>query len=232
MRLSRRDGTAELAVEDTGEGIAPEFLPSVFERFRQANGGLTRVHGGMGTGLALVKQLVELHEGEVRVASAGLGQGAQFRVVLPRRAAAPVNAFGSAQTTSPALEGVRILVVDHCEDSVEMLALLLEGEGADVVSATSGAQALGHAGERDFDLIISDISMPEMDGYQLIQRLREQPRHASTPAMALTGFARIEDKNLAFEAGFNAHATKPLDFTKVLKLARHELGLEAALASG
>jgi PAS domain S-box-containing protein len=215
------DGTdAEFVVEDNGEGIEPGFLAHVFEPFRQGDAGTTRAHGGLGIGLALVQQLVQLHEGRVEAYSAGVSRGARFSVYLPLyRAPEAVETRRSAPARAQ-LTGARLLIVDDTEDSVEMLGLLLSGEGASVVTAASGEEALRAAENNDFDLIISDISMPGMDGYELVRRLRASVRHASTPAIALTGFGREEDIASAREAGFDAQMTKPLDFQSLIDKAR------------
>lgn len=225
VRLSRAGDSACLVVEDTGQGIEADFLPHVFEMFRQSNAGTTRAHGGMGIGLALVRQLVELHGGQVAAYSAGVGCGARFTVKLPLHL---TPASATALTPKPqngnALSGARILVVDDSQDSLEMLRFLLIGEGATVTTATNGAEGLQIARAGEFDLIISDISMPVMDGYDLLKNLRAaELRYASIPAIALTGFGRTEDVERARLAGFTTHLTKPLDFDHLLRLARGTL---------
>jgi len=181
----------------------------------------TRKQGGMGIGLALVRQLTELHGGRAEVYSEGPGLGARFTVRLPLHSAALVdrNTAPPAQTTGE-LSGMRILVVDDTQDSLDVLRLLLAGEGAEVEVALSGAEGLSAVGNSDFDLVISDISMPEMDGYEFLQALRANPRYTNTPAIALTGFGRDEDVERARQAGFTTHLTKPLDFDNLVKLAR------------
>jgi two-component system CheB/CheR fusion protein len=223
VRLGEAAGNAELVVEDTGEGIAPEFLPHVFEMFRQADAGTTRAHGGLGIGLALVRQLCELQGGRVEAESSGLGCGSRFIVQLPLHAVAPSAQTPEQRAARLELRGARVLVVDDTEDSVEMLRLLLASEGAEVVGAASGQEALAAASGGRFDLIVSDISMPVMDGYELIRRLRDMVEYAGTPAIALTGFGRDEDVQRARQAGFSAQLTKPLDFARFLGLARAAL---------
>jgi PAS domain S-box-containing protein len=223
VRLTERNGRAELVVEDTGQGIAAEFLPHVFEMFRQADAGTTRAHGGLGIGLALVRQLCELHDGRVDAESAGLGFGARFIVQLPLNTTA-VSERPRPTAAAPAeLRGARVLVVDDTEDSVEMLRLLLCSEGAEVVGVSSGEAALAAAQAAPFDLIVSDISMPGMDGYELIRRLRATAGYANTPAIALTGFGRDEDIQRSRRAGFDTQLTKPLDFPSFVRLARAAL---------
>jgi PAS domain S-box-containing protein len=225
VRLSREGTAAQLVVEDTGQGIAANFLPHVFEMFRQSEGGITRTHGGMGIGLALVKQLVELHGGHVEAHSDGPGLGARFTVRLPLHttvhSAQPAPKKRKIENSLP---GARILVVDDSEDALEMLSFLLVNEGALVTTATNGKEGLQLALDAEFDLIISDISMPVMDGYDLLKNLRtDQQRYASIPAIALTGFGRTEDVERARQAGFTTHLTKPLDFDHLLQLARGTL---------
>jgi PAS domain S-box-containing protein len=218
--LSRADQEAELVVEDTGQGIEPDFLPHLFEMFRQANTGTTRQHGGMGIGLALVKQLAELHDGRVEAVSQGLGQGAKFTVRLPLDlTSAPADTNPNRQTPTGELAGARILVVDDTRDALELLELLLTGEGAAVATASSGEEGLEAARGANFDLVISDISMPEMDGYEFLRRLRENPGYQETPAIAQTGFGREEDVERARRAGFITHLTKPIDFDHLIRLA-------------
>jgi two-component system CheB/CheR fusion protein len=220
VSLRREGDEARLVVEDNGQGIAPEFLPHIFEMFRQGDARTTRKYGGMGIGLALVRQLTALHGGQVEAYSAGPGQGARFTVRLPLHRALPVDTTrASLPRTAGELSGARILIVDDTQDSVDMLRLLLTGEGATVETALSGAEGLTVASNSDFDLVISDISMPEMDGYEFLQALRANPRHRATPALALTGFGRDEDVERAREAGFTTHLTKPLDFDNLVKLA-------------
>lgn len=221
--LSREDDEAKIVVEDTGQGIDPDFLPCIFDMFRQSDSGITRRHGGLGIGLALVKQLVELHGGEVEACSDGLGRGARFTVRLPlyTMEAEQERAASSLVKAGTELPGANILVVDDSEDSLEMLRLLLTSEGATVTTAADGKEALELARRAEFDLIISDISMPGMDGYNFLRNLRtEMNRYLSIPAIALTGFGRDEDVERARQAGFTTHLTKPLDFEHLLQLAR------------
>jgi signal transduction histidine kinase/ActR/RegA family two-component response regulator len=220
--LSREGQEAVLQVEDDGQGIDEGFLPYVFEMFRQADAKITRSHGGMGIGLALVKQITELHGGSVQAESEGVGKGTRMTVRLPLfDDAAP----SLPPTPSPngQLNGARLLVVDDTPDSIEMMRSLLEIEGASVTAVLSGAEALAAAEHSDFELLISDISMPGMDGYELIRRLREQEGFSDIPAIAITGFGRDEDIQLARAAGFTTHLTKPLDFGVFLKIVNAAL---------
>ncbi len=159
-----------LTVEDSGQGIAPEFLPHVFEIFRQADASIVRKQGGMGIGLALVRQLAELHGGSVKAESEGAGKGARFTVRIPLYKPGLSSLPSEKTGATGALKRKFILVVDDSPETTEMLGKLLELEGAFVESARSGTEALEIAGRKNFDLVISDISMPEMDGYQLLRK--------------------------------------------------------------
>ena len=220
VRVSRDGDQARLSVEDTGQGIEPGFLPHVFDLFRQADGSTIRRYRGLGIGLALVRQLTELHGGRVRAESDGPGRGARFTVWLPLQVAATA-ASGSTSARPPArsLANLRLLVIDDSRDNIEMMRQLLESEGAEVTTAESGAEALRIAEDKDFDLILSDISMPDMNGYQLLRELRTRERTANVPAIALTGFGQAEDEERARAAGFSAQLTKPIDFNELIQVA-------------
>ena len=220
INLSREDDYSVLAVEDSGQGISPEFLPHVFEIFRQADASIVRKQGGMGIGLALVSQLAELHGGNVKAESEGIGKGARFTVRIPLYTPG-VSALPSERTgATGALKKKFILIVDDSSETTEMLGKLLELEGAFVDLAKSGKEALEIAGRRRFDLVVSDISMPEMDGYQLLRSLRELPDMADVPVVALTGYGRTNDIDRARQEGFAEHLTKPLDLDKLLQIVR------------
>ena len=218
VKLAKRNGFAHLAVADTGQGIEPKFLPHVFEIFRQADATISRRHGGMGIGLALVQQLVQLHGGSVTVSSGGAGQGAEFTINLPltTEATEPRKTGGLVQPN--ALTGLRILVVDDSSDTVEMLRTLLEMDGAMVTTAGSGSEALEIIEREIFDVILSDISMPGMDGFELLSRLRKLPNGREVPVLALTGFGRVEDVERAQAEGFFAHITKPVDVGEIVSM--------------
>ena len=211
---------AVLVIKDSGEGIDPAFLPAVFEMFRQGDARSNRKHGGMGIGLALVRQLVELHGGSVTAASEGAGKGAEFEIRIPLSSETRKDVKRIPWAITDALLRMRILVVDDSEDNVEMLRHVLEIEGATVTTATSGAEALRISAEREFDLIVSDISMPEMDGFEFLRRLRAIPMQRDVPALALTGLGRAEDVDRAEAAGFFSHVTKPLDVTRLVQILR------------
>jgi PAS domain S-box-containing protein len=236
LRLERADPYVRITVSDTGCGIAPELLPYLFDRFRQANSSSTRRHGGLGIGLALVKHLVELHGGEVRAESPGEGQGATFTVDLPIRAVrfpTPVHepsprAEGEVKTAAavtladlPSLAGVRALVVDDQDEARELLATVLENRGAEVAAVGSGREALAWLKARlesePPDVFICDIGMPEEDGYTIIRNVRalETSRgihlRRRIPAIALTAFAQPEDRIRTLQAGFQIHVAKPVE---------------------
>ena len=223
VRLTAEGEAARLSVEDTGKGIDAAFLSEVFEMFRQADAGLSRRHGGLGIGLALVRQLVELHSGSVSAESAGSGHGSRFNVWLPAQCRVLEVSPRSDGEPRGSLANVRVLVVDDSEDTTRMLAQLLTLEGAQVATADSGAQALALTDQSRFDVILSDISMPEMDGYELLQALRSRPRSQSIPAIAITGFGQEGDAERARAAGFAAHFTKPVEVAQLIEAARAAL---------
>jgi signal transduction histidine kinase len=224
IRLQRQLGAIELAVADTGNGIAPEFLPHLFERFSQADTSTTRRKGGLGLGLAIVRHLVELHGGHVRVESAGVGRGSTFVVVLPVRALQPTETVDAEPAPAseaappaldphqqPVLEGLRVLVVDDEDDAREILGEALTSYGAIVQTAASAEECLSVLPGFHPDVLVSDIAMPGEDGYALIRRLRTRSESAGIPAVALTAFARPEDVARAMRAGFQRHVAKPVE---------------------
>ncbi|MDH0867113.1 GAF domain-containing protein [Mitsuaria sp. GD03876] len=231
VRVQLRGGEqrADLVVEDTGIGIAPDFLPFVFERFRQADGSMSRRHGGLGLGLSIVRNLVELHGGQVRAESAGEGRGARFVVTLPvigvRDFAGASPEAGAADRTS--LAGARILVVDDDEAVREMVARALALHGAEVLEAGSGAEALARLPDSGVNLLISDIGMPEMTGHELIARVRARSPAPGLRAIALTAFAGEADRQRALDAGFEAHFRKPVDFSALVR-AIQDMGLSVS----
>jgi len=216
--LSRNGKDAHVVVKDTGQGIEPAFLPHVFEMFRQADATISRRHGGMGIGLALVHELVQLHDGSVSVSSAGVGQGAQFTITLPLTHAERELQTSTSVVKPGALDRMKILVVDDSIDTVDMLRHLFEMDGASVKTAGSGADALEIAAQEKFDVILSDISMPGMDGFELLRRLRQIPNCKEVPVLALTGFGRVEDVERAKAEGFYSHITKPVDVAGVVEI--------------
>jgi PAS domain S-box-containing protein len=223
VSLARIDSHAEICVSDTGHGIAAEFLPHIFERFKQADAVTTRSHGGLGLGLAIVKHLVELHGGTVTAASDGKDQGAVFRVQLPlvavMREDVPVlGPSAAARIVAPRLDGLRVLVVDDEFDARTLLTAVLESHGAQVASAASVQETLSQIESFCPDVLVSDIGMPEEDGYSLIRRVRALTKHGpkALPAAALTAYARMEDRSRALLAGFQSHIAKPVDPDELL----------------
>jgi two-component system CheB/CheR fusion protein len=219
IRLGSESGRARIVVEDTGPGVDPQFLPHVFEMFRQADASSSRPHGGMGIGLALVKQLIELHGGSVAAAST-LGRGATFTIELPATAEKDEPAGYSPQEEAGILSNMRILIVDDSADTVEMLRRLFEMDGAVVATASSAPEALEIAGQKDFDAVLSDISMPGMDGFEFVRRLRQLSRHRNVPVLAITGFGRPSDVERAAAEGFFSHVTKPIDVNNLVQMLR------------
>jgi PAS domain S-box-containing protein len=220
VSLTRAGDAAYFTVKDTGQGITPDFIPHVFEIFRQADASSSRRHEGMGIGLALVKQLAELHGGRVSAESPGSGQGATFSVWIPLYFEKADASSVEGPVVTGALTAKSILVVDDSRETTEMLTTLLKTEGARVASARSGEDALRLVRENNFDLVISDISMPAMDGYQLLQEIRAISTAKQVPALALTGYGRSADVERARAAGFTHHLTKPLDITRLLEIVR------------
>jgi len=213
VRTRAAGGEIEITVTDTGQGIDRDFLPFVFDRFRQSDSA--RGSGGLGLGLALVRHLTELHGGTVDAHSDGAGKGATFTVRLPlagARDAAVAAALTRGGARFPSLAGVRVLVVDDDEDARQLLALILEQCRADVVTAASAQDALRQLAERVPDVVISDINMPERDGYAFVRELRTRGGTAPrVPAVALTASARGEDRRRALAAGFDVHVAKPIE---------------------
>lgn len=198
-------------IQDAGQGIAPDFLPFVFERFRQADGSKTRLHGGLGLGLALVKSLVEAHHGKVTAESEGTGRGSRFTVRLPRHRTHVEAVSRQPERVQQQSPHVHLMIVEDDPDTLEMLRATLEARGFRVTACESAAQTLEVASANQVDLIISDIGMPEMDGFQMIEQLREVAGYQNIPAIALSGYASEKDAKAALAAGFNAHVSKPVD---------------------
>ena len=220
VRLEEDGNNIVLKVSDNGQGIDSSFLPHIFEIFRQADSGTNRVQAGMGIGLAVVQQLVELHGGAVTAHSEGRGKGATFTIRLPRSVQAKSTPAPFCDLSGNTLQGMTVLVVDDSEDTTEMVRHLLEISGAVVSAATSGFDALRLAREKEFDVVLSDISMPEMDGFEFLSKLRQLPGKEDLPAVALTGFGRPEDVQRAVREGFFAHLTKPFDIQTLASLLK------------
>jgi signal transduction histidine kinase/ActR/RegA family two-component response regulator len=231
VRLERVNSHTQIVVSDTGQGINAEFLPYVFDRFRQADSTSTRAHSGLGLGLAIVRHLVEMHGGSVRAESEGEGRGATFILDLPVRAVRQetgdeVFAYQSEEDLAgtarePQLQDVRVLVVDNDEDARDLLRKSLEQCGACVTTASSAAEALAALEQARPDVLVSDIGMPGEDGYDLIRAVRalEQKQNGgSLPAVALTAYVREEDRRRAISAGYQEHLTKPVELARLSKL--------------
>jgi signal transduction histidine kinase len=219
VRVWREGDEARVEVSDSGVGIADDFLPHVFERFRQQDGSTTRQYGGLGLGLAIVRALAELHGGWVVAESDGLGHGSRFTFGLP--CAVAVEESGEPETESePTPPLVPVLVVDDSSETLELLELLFKRQGYEVYGAGSAAEAVQRARERRPGIIISDISMPGVDGYTLLAELRRMPGLEAVPAIALTGHAMDEDRARALAAGFAVHIPKPVEPEELLRVVR------------
>lgn len=223
VQLQRINSRVQIRVSDNGSGIPPEFLPFVFDRFRQADSSSTRSHGGLGLGLAIVRHLVELHGGTVSAESPGIGKGATFIVNLPMKAVAvdhttspqrePLINSDDRPNEPQTLNGLRVLVVDDEPDARQLLTTVLSPYGAQVMTAASAAEALAAVPQFHPDVLVSDIGMPKEDGYVLIRQLRGLPpeQGGRIPAVALTAYARSEDRTQALLAGFQLHIPKPVN---------------------
>lgn len=223
VTLASAHEEAVLAVSDTGEGISAEFLPHIFDRFRQADASTTRRHGGLGIGLAIVKHMTSLHGGSISAISPGLGHGATFTVRLPLRfTAAGISPSPhepgtlTPRAAAEALHGARVVLVEDDLSTLEFLERFLSEKGATVVPCSNGEMALENVRAGRPDIVISDIGMPDMDGYQLVKHLRTLPTEGThLPIIAVTAFARPEDETRALQAGFDAHVAKPVDLEKL-----------------
>ncbi|MFN2532031.1 MAG: ATP-binding protein [Pyrinomonadaceae bacterium] len=229
VRLEHQNGSVQIKVTDTGQGISPEFLPCVFERFRQADASSTRRHGGLGLGLAIVRHLAELHGGTVSAASAGEGWGATFTVSLPAAIEAPgptprrkttgqlPEAESLPLSVAPSLDGIKVLVVDDDSDTLQMLAIMLDEHCAQVQSASSADQAFEMLSWFKPHVVVLDLAMPGEDGYSLIEKIRRlNLAVANVPAIALTAHVRVEDRARALSAGFNMFVPKPVELTELM----------------
>jgi PAS domain S-box-containing protein len=234
--LQRVNSHLELSVSDTGIGIPASYLPHVFDRFSQRDSSTTRAFGGLGLGLAICKQLVELHGGSIRVASQGEGKGATFFVDLPLsivqleehstpRIHPTAEGHPTETLTLPRLEGVHVFVVDDEPDARELLRTVLEDQGARVTSFAGAEATLAALQTTKPTVLVCDVGMPHMDGYQLIRQLRaEEPRGERIPALALTAFARAEDRKRSLVAGYQAHLAKPFDVGELILLLADLVG--------
>jgi CheY-like chemotaxis protein/anti-sigma regulatory factor (Ser/Thr protein kinase) len=225
LNVTRAGSDVEITVTDNGEGIDPDFLPHVFERFRQGDMSPTRAHGGLGLGLAISRHLTELHGGSIAAESAGRGTGATFRVRLPLHTDAPVEtpqAAASGERQSP-LRGIRVLTVDDIEDARTMIRVALERAGATVATAGTAAEAFALVESFRPDVLLSDIAMPDEDGYSLLHRIREAG--SQIPAIALTAFVGKEASEAAANAGFAMHLAKPVDPNEIVNAVAATAGV-------
>ena len=234
--IERSNSHVDLSVTDSGQGIAPEFLGQVFDRFRQADSSTTRKHGGLGLGLSIVKHLTELHGGSVRVTSGGVGLGATFTLSLPLQsvrhgpeALAEVqrNVATDQAATDADLRGVKVLVVDDEADSAGIVKRILGRHGAEVCTAGSMEEALSEFSRFAPHVVLSDIGMPGHDGYEFIARLRALPGGRTVPAVALTALARSEDRTRALRAGFQLHLPKPVDCAELVAVVQNLAALRS-----
>jgi signal transduction histidine kinase/CheY-like chemotaxis protein len=237
VQAQRAGSVIRISVSDSGVGITPEFLPYIFDRFRQADGSTTRVHGGLGLGLSIVKHLVQLHQGKVEVQSEGKNEGACFTISLPVAFKAPTIAAENSAKAEPgsnglpasyskALKGLRILVVDDEVDSRDLVSAILTRCGSEVTCCESAADALKAIRDWKPDLLVSDIGMPNEDGYALIGKMRKMKskRARQTPAVALTAYVTNEDRERALAAGFRLHVSKPIEPANLVRLIAEAIG--------
>jgi PAS domain S-box-containing protein len=229
VKVQRVNSHVEIVVTDSGVGISREFLPYVFDRFRQADASTTRIHGGLGLGLSIVRQLVDLHGGSVSVHSEGEGKGATFTITLPfvgvisnQKEDESVHPTQSEEILSfeglPSLQGLKVLVVDDEADTRELIGEVLKGCGSEVITTCSAEEALGALEQHKPDILISDLGMPDEDGYSLIEKIRALPpeRGGDIPAAALTAYARAEDRMRVLRSGFQFHLPKPVDSAELV----------------
>ena len=228
VAFEQKNDTIEIIVSDTGQGISPEFLPFVFDRFRQADSSSTRIHDGLGIGLAIVRHLAELHGGSVSVASEGQEKGATFTITLPlslfvhtpkEKIHEETNGHKQFENADIELDGVRVLIVDDDVDTCEMLTFALNILGAEAQASNSVSEAFASIAEWQPDVLLTDINMPGEDGYSLINKLRAltPEKGAEIPAIALTAMARPEDSEQALSAGFQLHMAKPVDIEELVE---------------
>jgi CheY-like chemotaxis protein len=235
VRLGRAASMVEIAITDTGIGIAPEFLPHVFTPFRQADARFGRQFGGLGLGLAICRQLVELQGGTVEATSPGPGEGATFTVRLPAHEGADqpdersrngAPAVADTRVSDRVLAGVDVLLVDDEADTLLLFKTALEAHGARVRPASTAAEALGIAAEWRPRLLVSDIGLPGIDGYTLLRAIREKTAHRTLIAVAVTAFARPDDRARALVAGFQEHVSKPIDPSELVRTLAAVLAAE------
>jgi signal transduction histidine kinase len=223
VKTESKDAVARLVVSDTGVGISPDFLPHVFDRFRQADGSTSRRHGGLGLGLAIADALAKMHGGRLEAYSEGVGQGSSFSFEIGLVHAQTVVAE-TTKAKSRSLKDLNVLVVEDSEDTLTLLGAMFSREGAQVMQASSAGEALDAASSRPPDVIISDIGMPDVDGYVFLQQLKQIPGLDGVPAIAISGYASDEDRRKALSVGYLALMPKPLDIDALFDLI-HDLKL-------
>ena len=237
MTTQRLNSHIAISVSDTGAGIEPQHLHQIFERFSQADSSTTRKHGGLGLGLSIAKHLVELHGGTITAASEGLGKGATFVVRLPLHPAQPEGGEESGnvdeweEERDLELSGIKVLAVDDEPDSADIVRRMLERSGATVRVALSMNDALAALELFDPDVLVSDIGMPEHDGYELIRQIRALPNGKKLAAVALTALARGEDRARAIRAGYQMHVAKPVDRVELTAAVLNLAALTARLSA-
>jgi signal transduction histidine kinase/CheY-like chemotaxis protein len=223
VKVSQGGGAVEVSVSDTGQGINNEFLPYVFDRFRQADSTTTRQHGGLGLGLAIARHLVEIHGGTIRAESSGIGRGATFTIRLPLIEAKPQfvdqNKLSVAQSTQSLL-GVNVLLVDDDSDTLTLMTTALTRRQANVIAVSSAGEAIQAITTKRPDVLVSDIAMPDEDGYGLIEKVRRLENGAtqSIPAVAITAYAKEEDRERALSAGFQIYLAKPVELAELISV--------------
>jgi PAS domain S-box-containing protein len=240
VAMATKGGDTEVTISDSGEGIAPEFLPYVFDRFRQADGTSTRTHMGLGLGLAIVRHVIEMHGGTVRVASAGVGKGATFTIAIPFAAGVegvlrkPIADRMPGTYGAPGGLGIRVLVVEDDPETRDVVSAILERAGFSYRVATRAGEALSVLDDWLPDAIVSDIGMPGVDGYELMRQLRARPPHlgGSIPALALTAYARAADRDLALRAGYQTHVAKPVDPVDLIRAITDLTGRPVSSGNG
>jgi CheY-like chemotaxis protein len=232
LRVEQNGSDARVTVKDTGQGIDPEFLPRVFDRFRQADSSTTRSFGGLGLGLAIVRHLVELHGGTVSAQSDGVGKGATFTATFPLLADRTAPAAHVQEISAPndySLDGLRVLLVDDEPEARQIISTVITRTGAEVRTCKSAHEALAKLSEWKPDVILSDIAMPEQDGYSFIRQVRSLPRDkgGDTPAAALTAYARDIDRRQALAAGYQMHIAKPIGASQLVTMIARLAGRES-----
>jgi CheY-like chemotaxis protein len=243
VRLERIDSHVEITINDNGQGIEPELLPHVFDRFRQSDSSSRRRHGGLGLGLSIARQLVEMHGGMVTAESPGAGGGTTFKVTLPLMSVhheltdveMTHTLIGSKILTDwqPSLADLHVLVVDDEADARELIAAVLIGRGAEVICVGSASEALAEIEREHIDVLLSDIGMPDIDGYALISKLRQLPaeRGGKIPAAALTAYAGVEDRMRVLSAGYQTHIPKPVEPAELTTVVANLAGRYAVPAA-